>query len=67
MAEPIGETKPVTEPLGLRPLVIVGWDDQNRLHAWASELCAQQITTRLRREILSAAEDIMRDLQRPRG
>jgi hypothetical protein len=65
-------TLPVgSEPLALRPILIVGWDDNGQLHAWASPDYPQQIQRfgpgTLRREVLAAAEAILNDLERPIG
>jgi hypothetical protein len=64
---PPGVTLPVTEPLAIHPWLIVGLDDSGQLHSWASPEYAGIACALHRQNILAAAEEILRSLERPRG
>ena len=65
MGDPIrfGETRPVTEPVSMRPLLIVGWGDEGLLTAWCAPDYPALANKGLREAILTAAREILESLE----
>jgi hypothetical protein len=60
-------TLPVTEPISIRPMLVVGEGDTGELHAWCPPDMARVACPKLREQILAAARELLESLERPRG
>ena len=64
---PQGLTLQVTEPISIRPMLIVGEGPHGELYAWCPPDMARVASSDLREQIIAAAREILESLERPRG